>query len=81
MPGWLVTKEQFKILNCFVLFRKMRTLLISERRAAVNVNFAVTKLLALEPAHGGDKHRLEGISLILNCQLVKLPLPTIRKQD
>ena len=43
----------------FFLFRKMRTLLISERRAAVNVNFAVTKLLALAP-HGADKHRLEG---------------------
>jgi len=40
------------------LARKMRTLLISERRAAVNVNFAVAKLLALEP-HGKDKHRLE----------------------
>ena len=37
----------------------MRTLLISERRAAVNVNFAVTKLLALAP-HGADKLRLEG---------------------
>ena len=34
-------------------------MLISERRAAVNVNFAVTKLLALAP-HGSDKHRLEG---------------------
>merc|ERR1711936_403992 len=40
------------------LARKMRTLLISERRAAVNVNFAVTKLLALAP-HGADKLRLE----------------------
>jgi len=40
------------------LARKMRTLLISERRAAVNVRFAVTKLLALAP-HGADKLRLE----------------------
>ena len=43
----------------------MRTLLISERRAAVNVNFAVTKLLALAPQHGADKHRLEGNNLLI----------------
>merc|ERR1719233_1308864 len=49
------------------LARKMRTLLISERRAAVNVNFAVTKLLALAP-HGADKHRLEDDLRLLSVE-------------
>ena len=40
------------------LARKMRALLISERRASVTVEFAVTKLLAL--AQGGDRATLEG---------------------
>jgi len=39
------------------LARKMRALLISERRASVTVEFAVTKLLAL--AQGGDRATLE----------------------
>merc|ERR1719350_1580717 len=46
------------LFSSFNFFRKMRILLISERRAAVNVRFAVTKLLALAP-HGADKLRLE----------------------
>jgi len=50
------------------LARKMRTLLISERRAAVNVNFAVTKLLALGPQHGADKHRLEDDLRLLSVE-------------
>merc|ERR1719370_1528565 len=45
------------------LARKMRTLLISERRAAVNVNFAVTKLLAPAP-HGADKPRQENANIV-----------------
>ena len=48
----------------------MRTLLISERRAAVNVNFAVTKLLALAPQHAADKHRLEGNDLLTEHCLI-----------
>ena len=56
-------RENFQKLD-FFLCRKMRTLLIAERRAAVNVNFAVTKLLALTPQHQtADKHRLEGKNL------------------
>merc|ERR1712080_134757 len=51
------------------LARKMRTLLIAERRAAVNVNFAVTKLLALTPQHQtADKHRLEDDLRLLSVE-------------
>ena len=55
----------------------MRTLLISERRAAVNVNFAVTKLLALAPQHTADKHRLEGNNLLI----VHCSMPTMFKSQ
>ena len=46
-------------------------MLISERRAAVNVNFAVTKLLALAP-HGADKLRLEGDTDLYLIRTIKM---------
>ena len=67
-------RENFQKLD-FFLCRKMRTLLIAERRAAVNVNFAVTKLLALTPQHQtADKHRLEGNSLNTRTRNLKMDL-------
>ena len=58
------------------LARKMRALLISERRASVTVEFAVTKLMAL--AQGGDRQTLEGANIALH-RVVYTPVPSLKQ--